>query len=77
METADDTFTRPENVVSDDEDEGKEEGDKERTTPEPSGASSPLTPLATDGAITVPVAMWVRRSPTPSLFGSFDAIFYA
>lgn len=68
---ADDTLTRPESVVSDDnqaasaqsddEDEGKDEGNKERTTPEPSSASSPLRPLVTDVAITVPVAMWVRR----------------
>jgi hypothetical protein len=72
---ADDTLTRPESVVSDDEDEGK---DKKRTTPEPepSSASSPLSPLVTDVAITVQVAMWVRRSPTLTLFGPFDAILY-
>lgn len=81
---ADDTLTRPESVVSDDDeagsaqsdDEGKDQGDKERTTPEPSSASSPLSPLVTDVAITVPVAMWVRRSPTPTLFGPFDAVLY-
>lgn len=83
---ADDTLTRPESVVSDDDqaasaqsddgDEGKDGGDKERTTPEPSGTSSPLSPLVTDVGITVPVAMWVRRSPMPTLFGPFDAVFY-
>ena len=76
---ADDTLTRPESVISDDDEaasSGSDQGDKERTTPEPSGGSSPLSPLGTDVAITVPVAMWVRRSPMPTLFGPFDAVFY-
>jgi hypothetical protein len=82
----DDTSTRPESVVSDDiqalsartdDDMGKDGDDKEQNTPGPSGAPSPLASVATDVTITVPVAMWVSCSSTPTLFALSDAIFHA
>lgn len=70
------TSTRPERIVSDDiQALGKDEDDKERNTPGPSGVPSPLTSLATDVTITVPVAMWVSYSSAPTLFAPSDAIF--
>lgn len=81
----DDTSTRPESVVSDDiqalsartdDDMGKDGDDQEQSTPGRSGAS-PLTSVATDVTITVPVAMWVSFSSTPTLFSLSDAIFHA
>ena len=79
--TTDDTSIWPESVVSgdvqplhartDDDGVGKDEDDKEQNTPGPSDPPSPLTSLATDVAITVPVAMWVssrrRRLYLPHL----------
>ena len=86
LETTDDKSTRPESVVSDDvhtlsartdDGVGKDEDDKEQNTSGPSGSPSPLTSLATDVTITVPVAMWVSFLSTPTLFAPFDPIFYA
>ena len=79
--TTDDTSIWPESVVSgdvqplhartDDDGVGKDEDDKEQNTPGPSDPPSPLTSLATDVTITVPVAMWVssrrRRLYLPHL----------
>ena len=71
LEETDHTLTRPESVVSDDddveavsaqsgdEDEGKVADDKERTTHGPSDGPSASSPLVPDVTITVPVAMWV------------------
>ena len=75
--TTDDTSTWPESLVSDDvqalgarsdDGVGKDEDDKEQNTPGPSDAPSPLTSPATDVTITVPVAMWVSFSSTPTLY---------